>query len=293
MKDKADTDDGWFKVANDVAQALARANLTANEYAVCLWVVCMTYGRKVKVGKEIRPLKTTPYSPYRIAADCGRNYQRVRNHIVGLLRNKVLVQVKNELGINTNIAEWTPLQGPSKKKQKILRGRDLPMGIGRIAETTTSRSGHRSFRPQDYSRSGHKTIAETTIGVWPERPQSPLDENVERARANVGDVGEKERGEAKTTPPSSSQQPPGTPRDWADRADPAWSPERHPGYLRLNFDIQNECKTDWANGVRLRAEDAENRRWRAQTAREHAAAGKPATPAEAARIIKAAFKGRR
>lgn len=124
MREKADTDLGWFKVSNDLAQALARANITANEYAVCGWVMCRTYGVRKRVDDAFVARKFTPFSRYQIAKDTGRDLSGIIRSVDALLsadRGILRTNERGEIGFNTRLGTWA---------SGLIRGRDWEMGAG-------------------------------------------------------------------------------------------------------------------------------------------------------------------
>lgn len=110
MREKADTDLGWFKVSDDLAQALARAQLTANEYAICWWVLCRTYAVRQRAPEgHFVARKFTPYSARRIAADIGRDHRGITRSLYDLLgqdRQVLRIGDRQEIGFNTRIGTW-------------------------------------------------------------------------------------------------------------------------------------------------------------------------------------------
>jgi hypothetical protein len=110
MREKADTDDGWFKVSDMLAQALARAGLTGNEHAICWWVLCRTYAVRHRVASgQYVAQKYTPYSARRIATDTGRDHRGITRSLydlVGPKRAVLRINERQEIGFNTAVGTW-------------------------------------------------------------------------------------------------------------------------------------------------------------------------------------------
>jgi hypothetical protein len=118
VREKADTDLGWFKVSDDLGQALARANLNGNEYAVCIWVMCRTYGVRKRIDGKYVARKFTPYTAYQIAKETGRDLSGILRTVRGLLsaeRGVLRLSERGEIGFNTRLGVW---------------GKDLVRGTG-------------------------------------------------------------------------------------------------------------------------------------------------------------------
>lgn len=245
MKPKADTDNGWFKVANDLVEALVRADLTANEYAICLWIMAKTYGCKVKRGKEVVPQKTCLFSPNRMADDTGRDRKGIERSLEHLTKQRVIsISGKGRekrVGISTKVAEWGCLYVASRA-----RGRTLDMGL-----KTLGQASHGTGVPWD------KRPGLPGTGVPPQpgqasqvdrdrRPGIFSDGAPERVRASVGDVERKERGEATAPPPLTL--PNGvadTAKSRADLGNPELDPHESPDYARLDFDYRARLVDEW------------------------------------------------
>jgi phage replication O-like protein O len=109
MRSKADTEDGYLRLATDLNQAMARAHLTPNEFSVCLWVIGHTYGVQLLSAGKLVALKFTAYSVRDMGRDLGRNPGALSRTIKALAsgRRRILVTNKDGLvGINTRISEW-------------------------------------------------------------------------------------------------------------------------------------------------------------------------------------------
>src|SRR3990172_10434321 len=130
MKGKADTNDGWGKVAADLMEAFARAEISNTQHAICWWVIRRTYGVRLRSnGGELQPLKTTPCSIRGMATDLGMDRKNVRKASAELVDLGILMRTaEGEIGINTLVSGW-PLRG-QEFKALSKDGVDSPMGKG-------------------------------------------------------------------------------------------------------------------------------------------------------------------
>mgnify|MGYP001596695844 CR=1 FL=1 len=110
MRPKADTDDGWFKIADDLAQALARAQLSATEYGVVFWVMCHTYGVRKRVdGGKFAAQKFVFVPRKTVARQLGRDHKLLKRSLSSLVARGVLKASKaGAVGFNTNLMDWNP-----------------------------------------------------------------------------------------------------------------------------------------------------------------------------------------
>lgn len=134
MRPKADIEDGyWIKLSEDLTEALARASLTSNEYAICLWVIGHTYGVRVSASGRSVARKFTELNAYKMAQELGRDHGGICRSLATLLspdRNVLRKNADGELGINTRISQWA---------SGLLRGREWNMDSGDIGTTTDGR----------------------------------------------------------------------------------------------------------------------------------------------------------
>ena len=126
--DKADTDHGWHKVADDLREATVCADFTASERVVLGWVEAMTYGRKLLADGKMVPLKMTPFTWRRVARDTGRSIGRIHEAGHSLIDSKVLVvDRRGWVGYNTRVALWdvTILGGGFRSRMGVVTADDL------------------------------------------------------------------------------------------------------------------------------------------------------------------------
>ena len=246
MKPKADTENGWFKVADDLAQALARSRMSAPELIVCLWVLCTTYGRKCRFGKakgDFAPCKDVRTSIYCISRDTGLDRSATRRAFNKLKANQVLRETRHEyIGFNTNINQWP-----------TLRGREFPMGFnpgGRLPLGRTAQGSNTTIPPGSTSTTPPGGGLPRGYGGIRTKTGSTRTSNA-RAKCEA-DVGERaEGGDAGASPRTPSPQgilPNGKADNIRNRIElghPGFDPAMLPEWDRLNFDLQREWRSNW------------------------------------------------
>ena len=157
MEEKIDTDNGWFKIADELGQTMARGDFEAAEHSLLWWLICATYGRKVKDGAgQLDPLKVTDYRGALIARETGKDPKSIKRAGRALLDRRVIIQDEAGLiGINTRTNEWvgtikgagfgwdmgvvrkgeTPVSGRSKRERgPSLTGETPVLGGGQTGE---------------------------------------------------------------------------------------------------------------------------------------------------------------
>lgn len=150
MKTKVDTDDGWFKIADTLAQALARAHLSATDYGVCLWVMCHTYGVRKNVDGKFVAQKVVFIPRKTIARQLGRDHKFLKRSLTGLVSRGVLRTNKlGAFGFNTNLTDWNPgLNGAGWGR--LAEARELGITCGQLTEggVSTPPRGGRTHPPE-------------------------------------------------------------------------------------------------------------------------------------------------
>lgn len=100
---KADTDDGYTKIANLLLEALAMAKLNGVQKGICLFLWRRTYGW----GKTDDAISLREFSEA-----CGTSESYISRQIKHLVSLRVIIRVSHEAGktpvytFNTKIAEW-------------------------------------------------------------------------------------------------------------------------------------------------------------------------------------------
>lgn len=100
---KADTEDGYTKIANLLLEALAMAKLNGTQKGICMFLWRRTYGW----GKSEDAISLKDYSEA-----CGTSEPYVSRQINILLNKNVIIRVKYEPGktpiytFNTRVAQW-------------------------------------------------------------------------------------------------------------------------------------------------------------------------------------------
>ena len=220
MNDKADIEDGYIQIATDLAEALARADLSATQYQMCAWVIWHTYGNRQKEEGAWRAHKTTPYTIHGIAKDIGRDRVAVRRAGVGLIDSKVLLRTsEGEIGFNTRISEWPLcgqdfdlLEGGDKRpiggdKRPPIDGTSVPLGGDKrpMSQGRTSHVPGTSVPPCSNAREAE--LSELSEGVL-----RVLHARVNKSVTATPPTGERENGETEPTLTAPQSGPPPRPK---------------------------------------------------------------------------------
>jgi len=243
MRPKADTDQGYFKLADELLKDLVLADLTLYELKTCLLVVGHTYARKVRAAGAAHPtpLKVTPYSARGLARAGALDHRGVARAVRRLLDARVLISDgQGRIGINTRAGDWniaiaaggwdTGVRGPdgwAKVIHKVIHSGDAhPRGCPSPG-TTIPGSGDAHPRKRGC-------------------PSPPLRTRAEESRRGRG-------GARKRTPQTPAPQvlPNGrtdTPRNRASLGHPDFPPMDHPAFTRLAFPLQERLERDWEAG---------------------------------------------
>lgn len=264
MNPKADTDHGWFKVADELAEALTRTELTAVEYAVVLWLLCHTYGVKDRRGKEIHARKTTPYSYYQVANETGRARSNIRRSINHLLKAGIIKDDGKGLGFNTRLEDWK--KRPSGRSFAMgIKGATGPRQTGTQADRDPGSHGYpgpamgtQAARARDPGSQGPGPGGSYVSQTEPSYARAQMMRDVERDR-------ERERGLSAQRPPTSfgdlkatetatAQRPhgPDTALARAKAARRDLDPREAPDYGRLSFDDQELAVRSWRSSIEYR-----------------------------------------
>lgn len=105
---KADTDNGYLKIANELIEAITRHDFSKREYKILLAVIRKTYGYNKKSDDIARS---------QIIEMTGLESSAVRRSVRKLTEENVLLKQQgkyaNNLGINKNYGEWSGSQNDS------------------------------------------------------------------------------------------------------------------------------------------------------------------------------------
>lgn len=249
MKKKADTDDGWFKVANDLMQAIAQARITGAQHAVCAWLLCSTYGRKTRFGKgkdQVEIHRNVEINHSQIARETGLHRALARRAVSSLIACGVLkINEKNRIGFNTQIDKW-PLR----------RSSEIQMGILKIGLKT------RAYAPMGTDAHGRPSVEsdapvrQDTFKLVPPpdaraRQKTSVGGSNARARVygDVGENGEVERaaGAATAPPPFQENGLTDTPRARIRLGDERYPPDEHPRWDReiIGYQSKEIAMREW------------------------------------------------
>ena len=208
MKQKAELENGYIKIANDLALALARSSLSASACRVAIWIACITYGRRVpnKGGNGWITIMASRITLYAIIAEIGIDHKQAKRAMQELTDSHVII--KNECGhygFNTKISEWscfrkngiksTPIMGAlSRENEKSLsvnRKHDCPKG-GEIrqgevnqGENSQGEVNQGEVHPQDRGQTSPHYRGRTSPPTSYARADR---ERVERSRTLAGAV---------------------------------------------------------------------------------------------------------
>lgn len=116
---------GWLKLANDLAEAIAKARLGMSERRVMDWVIRNTYGWQIK-GTNQR-CKVCAYSWSKIAKEVKGSRQAISRAGNGLIsRGLLLIDAAGLIGIQKDYEKWakrpaTPATLVAQHSQHLLR----------------------------------------------------------------------------------------------------------------------------------------------------------------------------
>lgn len=107
---KADVDDGYTKLANELLEAICKLNISGRKFRVFMAIIRKTYGFKKKVDR-------IPSS--QIAEIVGCSSSNARHDVVALKTMKLIVQDGERIGPNPVISDWITVETKAKKPVRI------------------------------------------------------------------------------------------------------------------------------------------------------------------------------
>ena len=225
MKRKADVKNGFLKVADDLQEAIARAEVGRREGKIIAWIMCYTYGRRVKTKEGWTPLDSTPISINHVSTDLGIRWARTKQAVENLLALRILkTRANGNVGINSNITDW----------KCGFSGKDFQK------KTPSSKSGLGQKWTSPVLADKLPVLADklpVLAAPKPEMAEGP------RTRAESCRV-ESRRGPASPT----HNLPNGQPDTLSNRIKLGhwdYSPEDHPDWKRIPFSLMDEKIRDW------------------------------------------------
>ena len=100
-------EDGYTKIANELLEALAGANLNGSELKTVLAILRLTYGYRLKSAKITKP---------QLAKLTGSSERRIARALSDLADRKIIFRDRSETYINKRYKEWKHVKNDSVKK---------------------------------------------------------------------------------------------------------------------------------------------------------------------------------
>lgn len=234
---KADTDDGYMKLANTLLDALCSADLNGRQFRLVNAVLRLTYGWK---GRKLMPFNRAELSDL-----TGIGQDEVSRLKKALVACGVLLEDGKEIGINPYVSEWN---SPQKRTAKTVQSH---------RKTVQS---HSEDKEKNCAISQEKLCNRTGETVHSDRKTAlsslPNKNNIKTIKDNTSDHASHESGESKiiSRPDAAIQSKNG--KQWGTQIDLDSAKYIFECVSGRTMDEKEPNWSAWANDLRLmRVED--------------------------------------
>lgn len=243
MRKEAQVKDGFLRVADDLLEAIARADLTPRNSRIIMWIMCHTYGRRIKVKGAWIALNLIEISHRMVALDLDIHISRVKDSIREMIDLGILKRLNNgAIGINSHLDQW----------HCQFLGRDFQIkSHGRFVPGTNCPRDKMAVKTADLAVNAADLAAKTA-----NLSQGP------RTRAESCESSERERGDAKASQTATAPSfllPNGKTDTASNRVDLAhirFSPDKAPDWNRIDFGLRKAMQEQWDADSESNAQEA-------------------------------------